>query len=244
MAIYNEDYYRGIGADPLIHYVHELEAPETTIRNFEWKGIHSMFQHLLPAGGRWLDYGCGTGGLVAFGKKLGLDIVGFDEGWGAQAGRNKSIPILTLEELLKKENPFDFISAIEVIEHAIEPLPLFRRIRSLLKPGGIFFFTTGNAQPWRRNLMDWPYTSSPEVHVSFFEPNTLRYALQISGFQPKVNSYTPGWTDILKYKILKNLRIKNRHSVIDRAPWRLLTSLVDSRYQLSKIPLGIAAHHV
>lgn len=59
--IYNEDYYCGSGADPMVDYVYELQNTSKTIRNYEWKGIRSVFNELCPNGGRWLDYGCGGG---------------------------------------------------------------------------------------------------------------------------------------------------------------------------------------
>ena len=70
---------------------------------------------------------------------------------------------------------FDVVTAIEVIEHTIDPLAELRTIRKLLRSGGLLFLTTGNAEPFASRLLRWPYIV-PEIHVSFFEPRTLEYA--------------------------------------------------------------------
>src|SRR5689334_14719140 len=67
-AIYNENYYAGHGADPNVDYAYEMHHPELTVRNYEWQGLLSIFQELAPRGARWLDFGCGCGGLVAFAR--------------------------------------------------------------------------------------------------------------------------------------------------------------------------------
>src|SRR6266446_5029232 len=44
--IYDERYYRGAGADPLVDYVFELERPGSTIRRAEWHGITEVVKAL------------------------------------------------------------------------------------------------------------------------------------------------------------------------------------------------------
>ncbi|MEI9987010.1 MAG: hypothetical protein WDN69_29930 [Aliidongia sp.] len=65
-AVYDEAYYRGSGADPLVDYLGELDRPAGSIRLYEWRGILQVVETLRgPVTGlRWLDYGCGNGGLV------------------------------------------------------------------------------------------------------------------------------------------------------------------------------------
>ena len=75
------------------------------------------------------------------------------------------------------------MTAIEVLEHTLEPLAELRRIRKLLRPGGLLFLTTGNAAPFASDLLRWSYII-PEIHISFFEPSTLEYALHAAGFRP------------------------------------------------------------
>ena len=183
--IYNEDYYRGVGADPMVDYMYELQNTSKTIRNYEWQGIYSIYKELCPSGGRWLDYGCGGGGLVKFAIERGIDAIGFEENLVLDMGAFSTTPILRKSEIEVYAGSFDFISAIEVLEHISRPVDTLLRIRKLLKPGGILFLTTGNAQPWRQNLLSWGYTKCPDVHISFYEPETLARCMRAAGFCPK-----------------------------------------------------------
>jgi hypothetical protein len=82
--LYDEAYYRGRGADPLVDYVFELDHPDKTIRGYEWQGILRVVEALRGrlarangAGPRWLDFGCGNGGLVRHVRQVrDIDIVG------------------------------------------------------------------------------------------------------------------------------------------------------------------------
>ncbi|WP_186372858.1 class I SAM-dependent methyltransferase [Yersinia alsatica] len=238
--IYNENYYAGRGADPMVDYINEYKNSSITIRNYEWQGIVKIYQEFCPENSKWLDFGCGSGGLVRYVKKQGIDIVGFDEGWAASLGREGGTQILTASELIQHNGTFDFCSAIEVFEHIPNPLEAFRQIRRILKPGGILFLTTGNAQPWRSKLLNWSYASCPDVNVSFYEPETLEFCMRKTGFLPKKIDNFNQYSDIIKYKILKNTGFQNKSFLIDMLPWRIISKLVDLRYQVSAQPYGVA----
>src|SRR5215469_15914148 len=78
--LYDDAYYRGRGADPHVDYFFELENPESTIRQYEWRGIHRAVTLVLGEAGKpnWLDYGCGNGGLVRYLRNTAsIDAVGF-----------------------------------------------------------------------------------------------------------------------------------------------------------------------
>ena len=55
------------------------------------------------------------------------------------------------------QGSFDVVTAIEVIEHVLDPVAELRRIRALLRPGGLLFLTTGNAKPYSKRLLTWGY---------------------------------------------------------------------------------------
>lgn len=238
--IYNKQYYEGYGADTSVDYVYELENPESTIRNYEMSGVTRVFEKLNGFDKRCLDYGCGGGLLVRFARKLGIEAIGFEDGWGKSFGNDLGIPIISRIELDELHGQFDFISAIEVLEHVHDPITELRNIRKLLKPGGILFLTTGSAQPWRGQILKWKYTDCPDIHISFFEPETLAYALEESGFEPRYIGFSSGMKDIIKFKILKTLGVKNRSKFIDLAPWWLITRIVNARHKVTSHPIGVA----
>jgi len=240
--IYNEAYYRGQGPDPLIDYVFELDHPEKSVRIHEWRGILQVVQTLanVTSETKWLDFGCGNGGLVRHVKKeIGCPVIGFEEGWAADQARSAGIPVLRECELAEHDGTCSVVTAIEVIEHVEEPVEVLKRIRKLLKPGGLLFLTTGNAQPQRGKVVDWAY-AVPEIHISYFEPETLAAAMQVAGFSPRNCGFVQGFESIIRYKILKNLGKRDAGGWERLLPWPLLSRLADRAHKVSAHPAGFA----
>jgi SAM-dependent methyltransferase len=241
-AIYSEEYYNGRGADPLVNYVEEAEQPERSLRRYEWEGILDRIRALAVVDGAtsWLDYGCGVGGLVAFLRAHGVPrAMGFEQGWAVPRLVDRGIPVVGADHLEEHAGSFDVLTAIEVIEHARDPVDELRRMRDLLKPGGLLFLTTGNAEPFRDRIAAWRYVL-PEVHLSYFEPRSLGLALQKAGFLPTFPGWGPGWSRIIRFKILKQLG-RHRVSAIDAAvPWGIVTRFVDWRLKVTAQPVGWA----
>jgi SAM-dependent methyltransferase len=149
------------------------ESPDPWQRQFDV--LRESLKKFAP-GRRVLDVGCFNGAMLAF----------FGEEWdrnGVEPARaaveiaeRRGVKVLadTLDNLGPDVEPFDAVLAIDVVEHLVEPLPFFRRISELLKPGGVFILFTGNtsALAWRlQGSMYW-YCSLPE-HVSFYDRRSL-----------------------------------------------------------------------
>ncbi len=227
----------------MVDYRYELAEPVRTIRQYEWQGLTSIVERLLGGlgGVRWLDFGAGNGGLVRHVlQTTSASAQGFEEGAIAAEARAVGIPMLTAAELEQAPARFDVVTAIEVLEHTLDPLAELRRIRSLLAPGGLLLLTTGNAAPFAARLTQWSYVI-PEIHISFFEPRTLVRALGSSGFRPGPMPSGTGFDDVLKFKVLKNLRIRRRNAMTDRIPARPLAAAADRKTRLSRHPIGWAA---
>lgn len=240
--IYDDAYYAGDGADPLVDYSFELRQPSRTIRLYEWQGIARIVENLVGefSGQRWLDYGCGNGGLVRYLRETeAVEAFGFEQGKIAEEARALGIPILDECELRGQEASFDVVSAIEVIEHTVDPVGEMRRIRSLLRPGGLFFLTTGNARPYVKRLHKWSYVT-PEIHISLFEPRTLERAMTEAGFRPECRSLGYGFDEVLMFKALKNLHVRRRSILTDVLPRRFVRVVADRMVHLSEHPIGWA----
>ena len=240
--IYDDRYYSGRGADPLVDYRFELDEPGRTIRQYEWRGITSRVERLLGTLNdvRWLDFGCGNGGLVRYLlDHTRVSAHGFEQGSIAASALAVGIPMLSATALSEYTGSFDVVTAIEVLEHTVDPLAELKTIRGLLRPGGLLFLTTGNAAPFAARLTHWSYVV-PEIHISFFEPGTLEYALNKCGFRPARVPADDGFDQILKFKVLKNLRVRRRNFLTDLIPASPLAAAAERKVRLSEHPVGWA----
>lgn len=241
--IYDDRYYAGEGADPLADYRFELEWPKRSIRYFEWRGIAKIIADVTGSrdpSRRWLDFGCGNGGLVQYLRGVcEADAFGFDQGSITAEAKARGVPILDAADLDSLAGSFDVVTAIEVIEHTFDPVAELRRMRAMLRPGGLLFLTTGNAEPFASRLTRWKYVL-PEVHISFFEPSTLERALSAAGFRPERRRLGRGFDEVMKFKVLKNLHVRRRSPLIDVLPASIIGQTADHVVKLSAHPVGWA----
>ena len=239
-AIYDADYYAGRGADASVDYENEMTDPRT-VRKYEWRGITRIVEGLVGCGPstQWLDYGSGLGGLVRYvGEHCQCSVFGFEDGWAGQYMAAAGVPHIRRDNIESRAGTFDVVTAVEMLEHTLDPIEVLGEIRRILRPGGTFFLTTGNAAPHTNNLLRWPYAAVPDVHVGFFEPANLAAALKRTGFEVLWPGWIDGLDDVIRFKVLKAWRVR-RTSIAEQAlPWRAISRVVDARYRLSSMPAG------
>lgn len=235
-SLYDAAYYQGKGADPLVSYEAEIADPRT-IRTYEWNGIVELVtsQHPVGPATRWLDFGCGFGGLVRHLRREGIaDAWGHDQGYAGSRMAADGLPVLQAEGFAAAAGTFEVITAVEVVEHVIDPVGTLRQLADLLAPGGLLFLTTGNSRPYRGRLASWRYVL-PDIHIAFFEPATLAAAYARAGLEPVAVPWGPGHEQIVRYKVLKNLR-RRRRSSVDRLLHATILREVDRRFGLLAHP--------
>jgi cyclopropane fatty-acyl-phospholipid synthase-like methyltransferase len=187
-----------------------------------------------------LDFGCGNGGLVRHLRSAGAaEAFGFDEGSITAEASARGVPTLDTDDLAKMAGSFDVVTAVEVIEHTLDPVSELLRMRSMLRPGGLLFLTTGNARPYANDLVNWRYVL-PELHISYFEPSTLERAMADAGFRPERRALGPGFDSVMKFKVLKNLHVRRRSPLTDVLPARPISLISDRIVRLSEHPVGWA----
>ena len=134
---------------------------------------------------RWLDHGCGLGGAVRYARAHGFDgVYGFDEGYAGNVMRQEGVPSIERRDFGHLAGSFDVVTSIDVLEHVVDPVAVLREIRGLLRPGGVLFLTTGNAEPFRRRLLDWSWRLSARRNAIFRAVRTVVLRPTAAGLLP------------------------------------------------------------
>lgn len=139
--------------------------------------------------GKILDVGCGVGLFLREAKKRGWEVYGTEYTETAiQLCRDKGINMQEgkLNPALYEPDMFDVITSFEVLEHINNPQEEIRNIKSILRPEGVFYFTTPNFNALERYLLKDKYNviQYPE-HLCYYTKKTIHYLLSCNGFRKK-----------------------------------------------------------
>jgi SAM-dependent methyltransferase len=87
----------------------------------------------------------------------------------------------TVDGIPDSAGPFEVITAFHVLEHVRNPLAFLKRLRDLLTPAGWLVVEVPNLGALRVRLRKKPLAN--QLHITHFEPPTLRAALEKSGLR-------------------------------------------------------------
>jgi SAM-dependent methyltransferase len=133
-----------------------------------------------------LDIGCATGLFLAAGNdgwsKVGVELTA-DAAQYARHAFGLTVYQGTLEETSLSPNSFDAITMWDVLEHVHDPLRTLRRIRELLRPGGILVVRVPNLDAWDARLFGryWAGLDQPR-HIFVPDTASLAQMLDRAGF--------------------------------------------------------------
>lgn len=137
---------------------------------------------------RWLDVGFGEGGLLGIAQHHGWFCYGTEVspqalGYGQAQGWTVTN---AQDDLLLPPAGFDVVTMIEFLEHASAPEQFLLAAARWLRPGGLLYITTPNAESLNRRFLglQWSVFSPPE-HVTIWTGRGLRLALTRAGFETR-----------------------------------------------------------
>ena len=135
--------------------------------------------------GNLLDVGAGSGILVEAAAKRGFDSKGIEPSkWLAEKAKSRNINVIqgVLSDLSKDEK-FDVITIIDVLEHVDEPIQLLIDISDRLKDDGIGVLVVPNVESFAAKLLNWKWWHFRVAHIGYFSKITVNLALKRVGLK-------------------------------------------------------------
>lgn len=135
-----------------------------------------------------LDIGCGTGLFLKSCTDAGFSVSGIDVSMNAlnfaRENYNLEVSSKTLDDLLKEGKKYDLITMWHVLEHIMNPVEELRKVKGILKEGGLLIVEVPNLNSvkFRLSGKKWKGGNHPLYHRSFFTATTLEETLAMSGF--------------------------------------------------------------
>ena len=140
-----------------------------------------------------IDVGCGNGALTInfykyFNKSIGIDLSGEGIEY-AKKFENEKIKFEheNIENLINNKKKFDFVTAIEVIEHQYDPLDFVEKLNQITNQKGYILISTPFHGYFKNllisllNLNDKHYTVLwKHGHIKFFPVKTFKELIKLS----------------------------------------------------------------
>jgi 2-polyprenyl-3-methyl-5-hydroxy-6-metoxy-1,4-benzoquinol methylase len=175
-----EDLYRDV-EDPE-YFASELE------RRASFRAALDRIERLglVRPPGRLLEIGSSVGLFLDEARRAGWDAVGIEPSrWAADSARARGLSVFngTLEEFVPEGGPFDLVVSWDVWEHLEDPMAASKRAFDLLRPGGLFVFSTVNLGGLGRRIFRsrWPWFM--RMHLHYFTRDSLVRMVRTSGFE-------------------------------------------------------------
>lgn len=171
------------------------EARAQTYAAFGNGAIADRAQRLLAPGGRVLDVGCASGGLLALlrpraGHLAGLELSPTAARAAAQIGDQVVCGALESPDLPFERSSFDLVVLADVLEHLPDPAAGLARAVGWCRPGGAILVSVPNVAHWHARLTllrgRWPQAASGTFdagHLRWFTRDSLRALLTGAGLR-------------------------------------------------------------
>lgn len=150
------------------------------------RALKRLRPHLPAPGARVLDIGSAGGAFLEAAGRFGYDAWGLEpSAFRARAGRERGLQIEqgTIESHGFAPKSFDMVTLWDVIEHLPDPLDALRRVKALLKPGGILLLNFLDIDTWQARLAGRRFWWIVAAHLTQFSPSTITEICRRAGFQ-------------------------------------------------------------
>ncbi len=142
---------------------------------------------ILPAEGKILEVGCGTGNIIAQLKERGAEVTGIEPDKAAcNIARLNGLEVYSMpfEEFHEHGKKYDHILFSYVLEHIPDPVSTLKLAGKLLQPNGQIHIFTPNNDSLARHLFksNWMSWHIPYNKV-FFTKQTLSKSIDAAGLR-------------------------------------------------------------
>jgi 2-polyprenyl-3-methyl-5-hydroxy-6-metoxy-1,4-benzoquinol methylase len=156
----------------------------------------------LDAPPRLLDVGAATGLLLQEAEQLGWSASGVEpSSWAARVAKEEyglDVHCGTLEDSPFASEEFDFVTAVDVVEHVADPRGLLEAIRHKIKPAGILCVVTPDFDSFVAKFLKQNWWHVRQAHIYYFTEKSLERLLDEAGYKiMKKKRY--GWTFSVDY---------------------------------------------
>lgn len=171
------------------------EAKAGSYARFQTGLVARHAERLLPPGGRVLDIGCASGGLLEIlrpvaGHLAGLELSASAAREAARIGDDVVQGSVDDPELPFEADSFDLVVLADVLEHLVDPTAAIERAVGWCRPGGWIVASTPNIAHWRARLEllrgRWPREETGTFdagHLRFFTQESFHALLRRAGLE-------------------------------------------------------------
>jgi len=182
-----------MAADPALAELYEAKAQ--TYAAFGNGAIAAHAERLLPPGGRVLDVGCASGGLLALLRTRAGHLAGLEVSASAAQAASSIADHVVQGALADPELPFeagsfDLVVLADVLEHLPDPAAGLARAKDWCRPGGAVLVSVPNVAHWQARVTllrgRWPQTDSgtfDSSHLRWFTRDALGALLAGAGLR-------------------------------------------------------------
>jgi SAM-dependent methyltransferase len=207
------------------------ELPNQTTLHTDWRRLCAFIKRIQPHPGQLLDVGSGSGAFLRAMRLLlpHWSVTGIEpDARAVRLARRSGARVIhaTLETAPLDGTVWDAITLWNVLEHLPDPLAALRRLRQLLKPGGVIYLTIPLCDSWDARLYGsyWCGWELPR-HFYAFDRLSLGRLLNAAGLIAYRSACLVG----IEYHVTESLRIMINANIRRFAVRRLSTALTFSR---------------